>query len=53
LTSQQLSNGLSSPPENSRRVTIGPDLALDVLENLNKGNRTKKPEEIRRYRPPT
>ena len=49
LTSQQLSKWLSSPPENSRRVPIGPELALDVLENLNKGNRTKKPEEIRRY----
>ena len=49
LTSQQLSKWLSSPPENSRRVTITPELALEVLENLNKGNRTKKPEEIRRY----
>jgi len=49
LTSQQLSKWLATPPENSRRVTITPELALDVLENLNKGNRTKKPEEIRRY----
>lgn len=49
LTSQQLNKWLSSPPENSRRVMITPELALDVLENLNIGNRTKKPEEIRRY----
>lgn len=49
LTSQQLNKWLSTPPENSRRVTIAPALALEILENLNKGNRTKKPEEIRRY----
>src|SRR4051812_48555336 len=49
LTSQQLSKWLTTPPENSRRVTIHPSLALEVLAELNKGNRTKKPEEIRRY----
>ena len=30
-------------------MTITPELALAVLTDLNKGNRTKKPEEIRRY----
>jgi hypothetical protein len=49
LTQAQLSKWLNSPPENSRRVTITPELALAVLTDLNKGNRTKKPEEIRRY----
>jgi hypothetical protein len=49
LTPQQLNKWLSSPPENSRRVTITPHVAELVLADLNKGNRTKKPEEIRRY----
>lgn len=49
LTQAQLSKWLNSPPENSRRVWITPEVALAILTDLNKGNRTKKPEEIRRY----
>jgi len=49
LTQAQLSKWLNSPPENSRRVWITPEMALAILTDLNKGNRTKKPEEIRRY----
>src|SRR4051794_4301498 len=49
LTQAQLSKWLNSPPENSRRVWITPELARAILTDLNKGTRTKKPEEIRRY----
>ena len=49
LTLQQLSKWLASPPENSRRVRITPAVAEKVLGDLNKGNRPKKPQEIRRY----
>ncbi len=49
LTLPQLSKWLGSPPENSRRVTITPKVAESILADLNKGNRPKKPEEIRRY----
>lgn len=49
LTPQQLSKWLASPPENSRRVMISPAVAELVLADMNKGNRPKKPAEIRRY----
>lgn len=49
LTLQQLNKWLTSPPENSRRVRITPHVAAWILAELNKNNRPRKPEEIRRY----
>lgn len=49
LSLTQLAKWLQNAPENSRRVTIVPEVAASILQDLNKNNRPKKPEEIRRY----
>lgn len=40
---------IKNPPQNSRVVQFSPELALYILENLNVGNRSQKPRQIRNY----
>tara|TARA_B100001059_G_scaffold236593_1_gene288057 strand:+ start:1093 stop:2001 length:909 start_codon:yes stop_codon:yes gene_type:complete len=44
-----LSSLISNPPQNSRVVQFSPELATYVLDNLNVGNRSKKPKQIKEY----
>jgi hypothetical protein len=43
---------VKDPPENSRVVTITPELAQWVLDNRHSKNRKRKPARIKRYWPP-
>lgn len=40
---------VKNPPQNSRVVQFSPELAAYILENLNVGNRSPKPKQIRAY----
>lgn len=40
---------IATPPENSRLFEFTPNIATWINENLNIGNRTKKPQKIREY----
>ena len=40
---------IANPPENSRVFEFTPGISSWVLENLNVGNRTKKPQKIKEY----
>lgn len=44
-----LNHLIANPPTNSRVIEYSPKLAQWVLENLNHGNRSKKPGQIERY----
>jgi len=48
-TAELLSKYIGSPPENSRIVTITPEVAAWIMETYNDGNRPKKPAQIRKY----
>lgn len=40
---------IMNPPENSRVFTITPDVARELLNEYNRGNRTRKPRSLQRY----
>ena len=40
---------VKNPPQNSRVVQFSPELAAYILENLNVGNRSPKPKQIKAY----
>lgn len=40
---------IAHPPENSRVFTITPDMATEILERYNEGNRAQKPVKIAEY----
>lgn len=44
-----LSDLIRNPPENSRVITITPDLAAWILTDLNTHNRSKRPAKIKRF----
>ena len=40
---------INTPPENSRVFNITPDVARELLQNYNLGNRPRKPKGLQRY----
>lgn len=40
---------IGNPPETSKLIEFTPNISSWVLENINVGNRTKKPQKIREY----
>lgn len=47
---KNLTSLINNPPQNSRVITVTPELASYILENLNPANRSLKPINIKRYK---
>lgn len=50
LQVSNLSSLIANPPQNSRVVTVTPELSKYILENLNPSNRSLKPTNVKRYK---